>query len=302
MRIHTSLHAQIPRYLGCFALAVTLCSCNLLIPENPSAPRYNSVLGGPRAPALNPAGSGASGAGNAAPASPATGLTALTPASAAAPVAAMAKAPGDEIVAADVPPPAPLADQQARRVPVENQLGAQLAANYPDLGAIPPTPPLGDQGDAARLARIRAQLEADSRDAAAARNQLNRDAAAEPSLLNAPVPVVPPVPSPSMPPQSSVGNAPGYIAQLPPPPPSPQNIAGAGLEPIVLRAPGSSTPATQSARASVAAPAEGSALAPAMAGGFNPMAGSEPILLRAPTSYAGGTSYLPDSRYATRRN
>lgn len=77
------------------------------------------------------------------------------------------------------------------------------------------------------------------------------------------------------------------------------------MEPIVLRAPQTTPmPAPSFSYASSPVPASPPVqnMAPAMAGGFNPMAGAEPITLRAPTSYAGGTAYLPNSRYSTRRN
>ncbi len=316
MRTFHPVSAQIPRFFGPLLLAVTLCSCNLLIPENPSSPRYNSVLGQPRTPQLNPAG-GPGPSSNAAPMmqqaeAPEVNATAFPP------VDPATEARAREIMASDVPPPPMAAPQQnARQMPLENQPGMQVAGNYPELNNVPATPPMGANGDAARLARVRAQLEAERNGADAARNQLATDAAAEPSLLDAPMPQAP------LSPQSSIGNGPGYIAQLPPPPPPLAQAGGttwdrnpsiasaplsapsaqtASVEPILLRAPGAQAQPAPSFGFASAAPAPEMSMAPAMAGGFNPMAGSEPITLRAPTNYAGGTSYLPDSRYATRRN
>lgn len=293
-------------------LAVVACTalgaCNLIIPENPSTPRYNTVVGEVRKPEQNPGGSPAR---RAAPAR-------MAPQSAAfPPVDPATEARAQEIMASDVPPPMMAAPAMAgRQMPVENN-GTQMAASdYPNLHQIPATAPEPDA--AARLARVRAQLEADRAAAGNDARRLATDAAAEPSLLNEPVPA----PITPMAPQSSyTPPAPGMIALPPPPPPlaqsagtawdrsaAPMAVASAPmssppLEPIVLRAPGASVPNDPSPfgySAPAAAPAP--SMSPAMAGGFNPMAGTEPITLRPPTTFAGSTSYLPNSRYATRRN
>lgn len=329
MRNSSRKNVQIPRCLGALAMAATLCSCTLFIPENQSSPRYNTVVGAPRTPQLNPSGGGV-GSNYVAPQSQLKKAPEVQ-AAAFPPVDAVTDARAREIMAADVPPP--VAQANMRQTPIENQPGMQLAANYPDLHSIPPTPTTGVDGDAARLARVRAQLEAERNNADAARTQLSTDAAAEPSLLNEPGVVPPPMPinSAPLPPQSSNTAYPSVIAQLPPPPPPitqssgtawdraapmsstpPPYVAAAptiapAMEPIILRAPGSNAEPAAAPRLAYSAPAPaapvaGAAMAPAMSGGFNPMANGDAIVLRAPTSYAGGTAYLPNSRYATRRN
>ncbi len=322
---------RISRIAAPLTLAVLfLPACSLLIPENPSAPRYNSVLGPPRAPQLNPdRGPG--------PQSQAPAPMRITETTAMnfPPVDAQTQSRAQEIMASDVPPPAalPVSDQAplARRMPEENMTVAQ--SSYPDLHSIPPTPPAGEEE---RLSRIRAQLEADRMAAGAAKNKLAADAAAEPSLLNEmpSIQAIPPVnrtPMPAAPmPQSQAPamSAPAttasntsYIALPPPLPPMGQSpmapapvsvaaaptLQSAPLEPIMLRPPSGANEAAIAATPAFAptpAPATTApvAMAPAMAGGFNPMAGSAPINLRAPTSFAGGTEYLPNSRYSTRRN
>jgi hypothetical protein len=42
--------------LGCFSALVVLSACSYIIPKDPSAPRYNTVAGERRVPALNPGG------------------------------------------------------------------------------------------------------------------------------------------------------------------------------------------------------------------------------------------------------
>lgn len=316
MRIYLPSTAPVLRLVGPLLLALSLSACNLLIPENPSAARYNKVLGAPRAPELNP---GNASGGERRSQAPLRGPeTAQAPQAAFPPVSPETEMRAQEIVAADVPPPpgaAPL-----RQMPNENQAPPmQMAGNYPDLTTVPPTPPMGAESDAARLARVRAQLEADRAEAAGAKARLATDAAAEPSLLNEPMPA-PITPAP-MPPQSynTPPNA-GYIAQLPPPPPPMNQSAGTAwdrsaspiappvvasaapaMEPIVLRPPTAAASAPAAPNFGYSAPVQASNMAPAMQGGFNPMAGGDPIVLRAPTSYAGGTNYLPESRYTARR-
>ena len=292
-------------------MACTMSACALLIPENPSTPRYNDVLGGPRAPKLNPASAGRS--------SMAPAPVRQQQASLHAPTVAAAPVPVQEIVSVDTSPPTGantptglIAEVPAsvRAVPAGNQDPIQMAAGYPDLHSIPPTPTVGAGGDAERLARVRAQLEAERNGADAERQRLSTDAAAEPSLLGTPLPepVRPAAPAPQ-----SAAPAVGAIAQLPPPPPpigqsagtpwdrsapmevtsAPQVAAvpGPGLEPIVLRAPtGIETPIYGNGAMGEPPPS-----------GFAQLPPTDAITLRPPVSVAGG-AYLPDSRYAARRN
>lgn len=324
------------RILSLVLMAASLPACSLLIPENPSAPRYNDVLGGPRRPALNPGGDAASAGPRAKADFP--------------PVDPSTEARARDIMASDVPPPAamaapmtPVATAQpapatgGRQVPVENMTVA--SSNYPDLHTVPSPPPAGTD---TRMDAVRQQLEIERNAANGAATRLQGDAAAEPSLIGVPLPepvraspnavpvntmpVVPtPVPAaepqPIGVPQSSNNPAPtanGYIALPPPPPPlnaggsaptstafaiptaNPAPIGNAPMEPITLRAPTGNVASAAPVALNYGAPSQAAPMAPS-ASGFNPMDGAAPITLRAPTSYASGGNYLPPSRYATRR-
>jgi hypothetical protein len=299
-------------------LLASLPACSLLIPENPSTPRYNSVLGAPRAPELNPAAARSmSPTSSAAPANAPSfpPVDPATEARAAQIMAAQSAAPTESVAVSDL--------GSARQRPSENGQPMMVAGNYPDLHSVPPKPTDNAQ---ARLDKVRAELEAERTGADNARAKLSSDAAAEPSLIGTvpppePVNVAPVAPPPGTGPQSS-----GYIALPPPPPPlassagtpwdrsappqiasapiggvAPALSANAAMEPIILRPPAgmASAQASPFTRPAAAPMAAQPAMAPALSGGFNPMADAAPSL-RAPTSYASG--YLPPSRYTTRRN
>ena len=287
-------HRILARLLPSLALAFVLCSCSLLIPENPSAPRYNSVLGGPRRPELNPTASGGDSQSMNHHAAPAADPSqqAYEPTSFAA--------PADQITSNEVPPPAAMVTSQSpysgRQMPAENQ----YAGNYPALQSVPPSNT--DPKEVGRLNAIRSQLESDRDAAAADKAKLNNDAISEPSLIGTQPP------SPVSQPQSMLTPS-GSVALPPPPPPlasSPNYnpmasyrsvpVQNASLEPIVLHPPSANStplpPPQLSYTPSLPLPAGNNtqAMAPATSDGFNPMAGSG--------AYASNGSYLPDSRYA----
>ncbi len=293
MRTTILIHARI---LGCLALAASLCSCSLLIPENPSAPRYNKVLGAPRKPELNPSASGGDG----------QSMNHTTPTTPVAqndpmPVGVDAQPHSSDIIANDVPPPvaqAPL--QNDRQMPAENG-SMTLAAGggtYPTLTQAPPSPT--DPQAIGRLNAIRTQLEGDRAAANADKDRLSNDVNAEPSLIG----TTPPAPINASPQSMMTPN--GAVALPPPPPPLMQanaapsfaapvyNANGAALEPITLHPPGTAStalPPPQLSYTPTLPTANVQAMAPASTDGFNPMASSG--------TYASN-GYLPDSRYAHR--
>lgn len=235
---------------------VLASGCSFLIPENPSEPRYNTVLGERRMPQENAKMTGAGGATSGAPAPATSNAPApVRPQSmveqAPLPVVAAAPAPAP-IMSTDLPPVDPMTQriaaermqQQAaapavaggangRTVPSENS--TQLAASdYPKLNQVPPAPPVSGAGsDAQRLEAVRRQLELDRAAAAQTTRQVRDAAAAEPSMLGpngelpAPQPIMAPAPAPAPAPQSF--NAPSgqgnmVVASLPPPPPAPMAV------------------------------------------------------------------------------
>jgi hypothetical protein len=315
------------RYLGSVRrfsplVALALASaCALFIPDNPSEPRHNIVLGDVRSPINNPGGTGAQ---QAAPA-PAR-------VSQAAPMPVVEAAPAPTPIATmDLPPVDPAVQRMAaqriddaRNVPEENMTVAM--GDYPSLHDVPKTAPAsGDAKTAARLNEERLRLEQERAASEAAKAQLNRDAAAEPSLLSdmpapPPAPVAPGPSSQRTVPVAPVAQAPvmaltiAAAPVLPPPPPMPVVATAApiatGPAPIAMDSMpmGQPQPAVAAApirlQAPPAAPAPVS-VASTGSGSFNPMASAEssaPITLTPPaTYYASSQAYLPSSRYSSYR-
>ncbi len=241
----------------CTVGPLVLGGCAYLIPDNPSTPRYSTVTGERHAPQLNRA-VGQAAVEQAAPV-PVVDAVNVLPTDAFPPVDASTQATARQQLAVNnLPQPT----GEVRQVPVEN---LQIAGNNV-FDAVPPRPAMaGAAGsDADQLNKVREQLEQDRAAADAARDQLAKDAAAEPSLLNgtpgtvpppapvaekplaplvtqppalAPVPALPPAGLPPtsnvLPPQGGIAPAPAY---LPPPPlmaaapvsaPVPQPVAAA---------------------------------------------------------------------------
>ncbi len=275
------------------ALSFCLGGCSFLIPEDPSAPRYNTVGGERRRPQLN----------------------SMTPQGSPAP---MPSAPVSQNGADDGRfPPVDQAVQaraqeqmgngfsSARRTPVENAASEIMVSenNYPPLSDVPQRPSMaGDDSAASRLSKVRAELERDRVNSGAARDQLNHDAASEPSLLGTGGGSSLP-PSPVFAPPPPMGGGQSYNfpapAMSPVSPNNPRPLAyGGAPEPIQLRPPGAaSTPkAVPSMRITEHAPAA-QAMAPAAKGGFNPMADAPLTDGSLAVTYAS-EGYLPASRYA----
>jgi hypothetical protein len=216
------------------------------------------------------------------------------------------------------------AKAQGRAVPSENM---QLAGNYPTLSNVPPAPVMqGEQAASERLAKVRTELEQQRVQTQAAKTQLERDAAAEPSMLSelpsaraasgttpAPAPMAAPAApaAVSVPPASQVR---GGIADLPPP--LPLNAAPAPAPvPAAAPAPGKGAQApiqmdhlpmgTAAPAPVVNAPMQTAGLEPIQLRppGFDPMASGSGATqtAMAPSSGRMGNQFLPASRYAYRR-
>lgn len=328
-----------PAVYGMFPLVSLLLApgCALLIPDNPSTPRYNTVMGERHMPELNPRGAMGPQSRASTPemTPPAPRQAAIAPAAVPAVAAAPAPAP---VVAMDLPPVSPQTQQiaqqrieAARSVPEEN---IQLASgDYPLLNDVPRTAPAtGDAAAAAQLEKVRLQLEVDRNAASATTRQVKDEAAAEPSMLSdlpptskkAPAPaaiestpIAPPAPAaapkaPALPPTGMMERAPvppSRIAELPPPP-APMVAANAPIAMDALpmgeaRIPvAATTPAAPPMAADGLPPIQLKAPLPAMASAdtsFNPMQGAAPITLTPPQSRTATGTFLPTSRYAYRR-
>ncbi len=292
---------------------VCLTGCKWLIPENPSAPRYNTVLGGKRTPALNrPAGADA-------PYVPGPGSQAMPPAGALAPAVVQA-APAYPPVSVETqamaeqriseqqmatPPSAPPPQErgfwdrmafwrsdepqlqvsaavqptmEARRMPPENVMqGAPVdAVQVADNSAYPKLSavPPRPQSDAERLASVRSQLEQERATANQSSTNLSAAAAAEPSLL-APMPEPVSVNTLPPPPKPMMESVapPSYTPAMSAP------LAAAPLPPIVLKPP-PAAPALMPTPTPMPV-----AAIPAYQPTYTPppvTAGMEPIMLRAP--------------------
>lgn len=324
------------RRYGIFMLLVATFSaggCAFLIPDNPSTPRYNSVIGERRVPKENMGMLKNGGAPAMSPGMPMTAPEPMVQATPLPPVAAAPSTGAPEPIMA-LPPvdaqtqriaDARLADearQQGRSVPAENM---QLASSdYPILSDVPPAPPVsGDASAAERLGNVRRELEQQRVVSEQAKTQLERDAAAEPSMLSdlpSPASSAAPTPTPTM----NVPASPVHrgIADLPPPPPLsaapapvPAMVPGAGAQapiPMDQLPMGQAAPPPASAPIALTAvppPMQTAALAPIQlrppgsAGqGFDPISanGSSPRTMSYAASQPVG-NFLPTSRYAYRR-
>ena len=201
------------------------CGCSYLIPENPSAPRYNTVMGERRVPMLNTQSmTVASADPMSAPVAPVS-MAPVFP-----PVEATVRAQAEQEIASS-PLPAPVSAPEMRRVPIENTMSAAPVSSAapiapmvlsrndaPDFSSVPPRPAItGQESTAARLANVRAALERDRAAATTAKTSLARDAAAEPSMLDAL-----PETTGALPPPAAVRMSPA--AQPSAPPPAPQSM------------------------------------------------------------------------------
>jgi len=187
-------------------LCATLAGCGYFIPPVKNSPRYNEVIGEPRHPELNPSGGAA-----AAPVTDVAQANLYPPVSDATRMEAQAAmtAPPAVPVVNDVP-------MMARHVPEENA-SANENSGYPVLNSVPASPATEDREAAARLARVRAQLEDERTAAGMQKTQLNHDAAAEPSLVpvdngGAVPPPDPVVVAPVAPPAADVAPMPAPVS------------------------------------------------------------------------------------------
>ena len=210
---------------------VPLSACTYLIPPDDSAPRYNEVVDTPRhRPELNDASE-----------RPAhrqdddEPQSSLTPS---APAPTMQAAGADAVTASNIAPPvavspAPLPAPVAsgRQVPSENV--TVLAENgAPPISNVPPKPDAKEtQATKDSLSDTQRELKEDNAHAMASKRQLDKDAAAEPTLSalpeEAPVTSAPLAPPP--------GAAPAPAVQ--PPVGAPQSNAAPGPAPIASALP-----------------------------------------------------------------
>lgn len=297
------------------ALCSALVGCGYFIPPDKSVPRYNSVNGDARRPELNPAPGQAPVPTPESDASPAlTGMPQVAQAPAMPPMPAYPAVSPETQARADAmmanPAPAPIASSEsiARRVPEENATASNNS--YPPLNSVPPASSV-DHDAAARLARVRAQLEQERNSANTDKNQLVRDAAAEPSLMpaantGAPVPVsavAPPDPIVSAPIAPPVETNPAPMAAsapvITPPPPAATPIRPAPVPSSYISSSLPPPPPALNASMPPAPESLGSipvATAPSSVTYYPPAAPvQEPIVLRAPQQPANTANAAPFS-------
>lgn len=199
--------------VGCSLALVYISACELIVPPDRSVPRYNTVNGEKRRPELNPGGAEYQGDNSqqnrvAAMNSVYYGAAAPVQATSAAPVAPLPEAPKDgDTKVAEVP-------SSERHRPSENAAASMTVATaatplvasnelaplpdgYPDLHTTPEKPGIAAVDNTKqRSIAIRSEMEYERDTTAAAREQVVKDAAAEPSLLANPpsLPNLPPPP------------------------------------------------------------------------------------------------------------
>ena len=263
-------------------LLLVLSGCSFLVPEDPSGLRYNTVGGERHRPQLN----SMTPQGSAAPIATVPVAQNMNDGSPFPPVDASTQARAQAQLNAPM-------DPNARHAPAENGRGEiAVSANYPNLSDVPPRPLMnGDDSAAAQMGRVRSELEQDRTNSMAVREQLNRDAAEEPSML-----------------KKMLDNGPPW--QTLPTAVSPQEKKPAGSsmnlynsrsysgvpEPINLRAPVNTGPTSRIIQHAPTA----NSMAPASSSGFNPMADVTLTDGSLAVTYAGD-GYLPSSRYANQR-
>ena len=307
---------SVPLFSTLSILMLGLGGCAFLIPEDPSSPRYNSVGGERHRPQLNsmtPQGSAApivtipmaqnEGDSRGLPAQPSLPMPVNAP-----PVQAYQPPVQPMPVASVDLPPVMVQDASPalRHMPVENGHIGRAAGemtvsenNYPSLSSVPPRPPMaGDDSAATRLGRVRSELENDRDHGNAMRDQLNRDAASEPSMLDR-APAWEALPNAASPSEKKTRPA-GNSMNLFPAPMANGAVNAAANAPITLRPPMANAPTATAARIVQHAPVA-QAMSPAIKGGFNPMADAALTDGALTVTYAN-EGYLPSSRYAALRN
>jgi hypothetical protein len=326
-------------------LPLALASCAYFIPENPNTPRYNQVMGERHPPQENIGSMRAGQQSASAPVEPIYAEPIATapvtgpddgyqPPAGLPPVDAQTKAIAQQrmqtaqnestVIDRINPWSSGAQPGEQRMVPMENQ-PAVNNGDYPVLNEVPPAP--SSSADAARLAKVRQQLEHDRLQSEVTTTKTLRDAQSDPSMLapmpeptSSTVPAPDPVSSAPLPPpinMDSYNTAPvnvppmnqvRSIASLPPPPAplmaaSPvanASAQSASIEPILLRQPAPIMAPEPPAYSLNPPPPSPVAMVPA-SGSFDPMAGAPPITLKPPTQQASAQAYLPPSRYSYRR-
>lgn len=308
-----------------------LSGCTYLIPENPSVPRNNTVIGERHRPSLNQAvPSSASVASVPQPVvqmTPPAATAGTTTVIGTSPALAAQPAPTVALQAMPLPPvdPAVAAIAQEkiaadRRLPVENQAMAPVQSDARALMNVPPRPQMqGQSTPSVRLDETRRRLEADRAEMISAKQQLLRDATQDPSMLPVNVaPLTPPPPPPSLTSRpAAIAPLPASPVLMPPPvaqppvplpvalgktfdPMAPLPAAAAPIKPISLNPPALPVPVTPAKVTARAVPPAPVSSLPPTSSSFNPLAGAPEATASAEV---GGSSagYLPPSRYIYKR-
>ncbi len=179
-RLAMQFPKMVVRFLALAGVSVLAVSCAYIIPNDPNQPRNNAVVGERHKPQMNtlvPQSSLAPGV-NPLVNAPQVAARNLPPVDAATQAAAE-----KELAAA----PAAVSSME-RRVPIENAEFQVSAAGYPPITSVPPRPVMAEPESAKeRLGEVQSTLEQDRAAAEVSKEKLARDAAAEPSMLPAPV-------------------------------------------------------------------------------------------------------------------
>lgn len=179
-RLAMQFPKMVVRFLALAGVSVLAVSCAYVIPNDPNQPRNNAVVGERHKPQMNtlvPQSSLAPGV-NPLVNAPQVAARNLPPVDAATQAAAE-----KELAAA----PAAVSNME-RRVPIENAEFQVSAAGYPPITSVPPRPVMaGPESAKERLGEVQSTLEQDRAAAEVSKEKLARDAAAEPSMLPAPV-------------------------------------------------------------------------------------------------------------------
>jgi len=199
-------------FIACVLLG--LSSCAYIIPPEQNAPRHNTVLGEPRKPELNGrpvAPSGTPTSAIAAPVVPVArnDMPALPPVDPSVAAQAAKEITSQQPTAVATTQSAAAVSYGAangRRVPLENAAFQMAGGSYPNLNSVPPRPVMEGPGSVKeRLSETQSDLVKSRADAENAKQALDRDAAAEPSMLaplpgnDAPVPAIVPQPATAAP-------------------------------------------------------------------------------------------------------
>lgn len=157
------------------AVSATAVGCAYVIPVDPNEPRNNEVMGDRHRPQLNNVRGKSAAVTRAQQEFAQVDSRDLPPTG----------AEGEREMASNDVRPIVSTPASGRRVPSENQEFQVAAMGYPDINSVPPRPALtGPDSAKERLSGVKSTLEQDRANADASKEQLSKDAAAEPSMLS----------------------------------------------------------------------------------------------------------------------